>query len=202
MHLRNSSIATQSAFEFEERINVDMEVAQDLVRNANEAVDLALVHRTTPALTTDSLPKIEEVETRQIFINHEQGDNSLANTINLHLTQPHQTPPTTLHALQEWEGYVLEINKTEFTARLVDLTAGASHEKEEAVIPLLEISDDDLKKMQKGSIFRWVIGYLHSPSGTKRRVSEFVFRDLPAFTKSDLRDGESWADDIMKSLDL
>ena len=31
-----------------------------------------------------------------------------------------------LHALQEWEGHVLEVRKHDFLARLVDLTASAS----------------------------------------------------------------------------
>ena len=39
---------------------------------------------------------------------------------------------STFHALQEWEGYVLEIHGDEFVARLVDLTVGSSHEEEEA----------------------------------------------------------------------
>ena len=45
---------------------------------------------------------------------------------------------TTFHARQEWEECVVAINGTEFTARLVDPTAGVSCEEEEAQI-LLEI---------------------------------------------------------------
>ena len=202
MHVGNPSIATQSAFEFEERVNADLDAAQDIVRNANEAIDWALAHRTSLALATDSPPKNEEVATRQTFISNEQGDSSLSSIMNLPLPQPHRAPTATLHALQEWEGYVLDIDNTNFTARLVDLTAGASHEDEEAVIPLMEISDDDVNKMQVGSIFRWVIGYERSATRTKKRVSQFVFRDLPAITKSDLRDGEAWANEIVRSFDL
>ena len=202
MHLGNPSIAKHSTLEFGERVKADMGAAQDFVRNAKEAIDWELAHRTSPALVTDSHLKNKEAATSQTFISHEQGDSSLDNIMNLPLPQMHRAQAATLHALQEWEGHVLEVNETNFTARLIDLTAGASHEEEEAVIPLMEISDDDVKKMKIGSIFRWVIGYLHSPSGTKRRVSEFVFRDLPAFTESNLRDGETWADKVMKSLDL
>ena len=50
-------------------------------------------------------------------------------------------PRATLHALQEWEGYIVEMESNEFVARLVDLTAGSTHEEEEAVIPLQELSD-------------------------------------------------------------
>ena len=70
-----------------------------------------------------------------------------------------------LHPLQEWEGYVVEIGEAEFVARLVDLTAGLSHETEEATIPLNELSDPDRAKVEVGGFFRWVIGYEHSPKG-------------------------------------
>ena len=55
--------------------------------------------------------------------------------------------------------------------------------------------------MRPGSVFRWVIGYERSPAGTKKRVSHIVFRDLPVIT-SDLRDGELWAGDTIRSLKL
>ena len=102
--------------------------------------------------------------------------------------------------MQEWEGYVLEIGATEFVARLVDVTTGASHEGEEAAIPRTELSDGDDAKMRVGSIFRWVIGYERSPAGTKKRVSQIVFRDLPAITASDLQDGRDWGRKMARSL--
>ena len=114
---------------------------------------------------------------------------------------PHRPPPVTLHALQEWEGYVVEIGKEEFVARLIDITAGASYEEEEATIPISDLSDDDAAKMQKGGIFRWVVGYERSVAGTKKRVSQIVFRDLPAMTESDLKAGEAWAQETMRSFD-
>ncbi len=119
------------------------------------------------------------------------------NENNVPLPQPSArwSPSATLHPLQEWEGYVTEINDTEFTANLTDLTAKATY-AEEATIPLDEISEDDAAKMRVGSIFRWVIGY-ERRSGTKKRVSYIVFRDLPAITKADLQKGEEWARKIM-----
>ena len=91
---------------------------------------------------------------------------------------------------------------SDFTARLVDLTDDSAHGEEEAIIPLDEISDYDATKMREGSIFRWVIGYERSVAGSKKRVSHIVFRDLPAITKSDLRDGEAWARETIRSLNL
>ncbi len=102
-------------------------------------------------------------------------------------------PQVSFHLLQEWEGYVTEIGEDDFTVRLLDLTAGSSYEEEEAVIPLSEISEDDLKRMRLGSIFRWVIGYERSASGNKQRVSRIVFRELPVVTKKDIAEGEEWA---------
>ena len=95
--------------------------------------------------------------------------------------------------LQEWEGYIIEIGEDDFTARLLDLTAGSSHEEEEAVIPFSEISKDDLKHLRLGSIFRWIIGDAHSTNGTKRRVSQIVFREFPIVTKQDIAEAEEWA---------
>lgn len=106
----------------------------------------------------------------------------------------------TFHAIQEWEGYVLEKGEREFTARLLDITAGSTQEEEEVTIPLAEISEDDLNRLRHGSVFRWVIGYERSVSKTKRHISQIVFRDLPAMTKQDLSEGEKWAKKIARSI--
>ena len=110
--------------------------------------------------------------------------------------------PTTFHALQEWEGHVLEINGDEFVAALVDLTAGSSHEEEEAIIPVTEIGEEDAASLRVGGIFRWVIGYERSRSGTKKRVSQIVFRDLPRITERDLQQGREWARETRRAFKL
>ena len=118
------------------------------------------------------------------------------------LQQSHRlTRSSTFHALQEWEGYVVQIDVDAFVARLVDLTAGSSVEEEEAVIPLAEIADYDAERIRLGSIFRWVIGYEHSPT-RRKRVSQIVFRDRPAITYTDVNDGVAWAEEVIRSLDL
>ncbi len=111
------------------------------------------------------------------------------------------------HALQEWEGYVLEKGTEEFTAKLIDYShspfgslAMRPREEEEATIPLSEISENDLERVRPGSIFRWVIGYERLASGTKRRISQIVFRDLPVMTERDRSEGLGWAERITQSL--
>ena len=115
---------------------------------------------------------------------------------------PHvdRTMIATLHALQEWEGYVVDVHRDGFTARLTDLTARASHEEEEAFIPMTEVADSDTEFAVLGGVFRWVIGYERSPSGTKKRVSQIVFRRLPAVTQDDIEKGKAWARRIRQSL--
>ena len=105
----------------------------------------------------------------------------------------------TLHPLQEWEGRVVEIENDNMVALLVDLTAGNSHESEEVVMPLAEISEHDASGIVVGSIFRWVIGYERSVKGTRRRVSRIVFRDLPRLTPSDFQKGRDWAHSVLSA---
>ena len=130
----------------------------------------------------------------------EQDGDVLSRVFDFPQPRARRSPSVTFHALQEWEGYVTEINDTEFTASLTDLTAGATFAGEEADIPLDEILEADAARMQVGSIFRWVIGYERT-AGSKKRVSHIVFRDLPAITRTDLRDGEEWAHKIMAAFE-
>ncbi len=105
----------------------------------------------------------------------------------------------TMVALQEWEGYVVDIEALAIVARLIDLTAGHTHETVEATIPVEELSERDVSNMELGSFFRWVIGYERSPEGTRKRVSLIVFRDLPRITESDIEEGKKWGRRISAS---
>lgn len=67
-------------------------------------------------------------------------------------------------------------------------------------IPLDQISEADAAKMKVGSIFRWVIGW-ERKAGHKRLVSRVVVRDLPAITRSDMRDGRIWAHKIVAAFE-
>jgi len=89
-------------------------------------------------------------------------------------------------ALQEWEGYVVEVGNDDFTARLRDVTAGSVYEDEEADFPVDDISESDRELLRPGAIFRWAIGYERTRGGTKRRISQIVFRRLPQWTAKDL----------------
>ena len=163
-------------------------------QDANEAVRLAIAHPMTATPFTHARDWNSNAETAPASTGREaNADEHRSAIVNLPPRWARREPAATLHPLQEWEGYVIEIREAEFTARLLDLTAGGSFEEEEADIALAEIAEADAAKLEIGSIFRWVIGYERSAMGTKRRVSHIVFRDLPAVTRADRQAGEEWA---------
>ena len=195
--------AAQRTEAFGERSGFDTDAeVKDLLRTADEAVRLTLEHGTNAGLATNTRNRNATPETLRAPISREQHDDADRLVNMLPPRAPRRVPSATFHALQEWEGYVVDVGAADFVARLVDLTAGSSHEEEEAVIPLTELSDTDADRMRNGSIFRWVIGYERSASGTKKRVSQIVFRDLPRMTRADLREGREWARETMQSLGL
>jgi hypothetical protein len=89
-------------------------------------------------------------------------------------------------AIQEWEGHVIDVADTTFLARLTDLNVGAERAEEEVQLLISDLSDDDRAMLAVGRVFRWAIGYQRSPGGSKRRVSQIVFRRLPQWTRKEL----------------
>ena len=163
------------------------------VRVARARAAVALAPVTNNDSRSSNTAFIPPVET-------ESGPEARIAAIPRKLPHADRTTAATLCALQEWEGYVVDVHRDGFTARLTDLTAAASHEEEEAFIPMTEVADSDAELAVLGGVFRWVIGYKRSPSGTKKRVSQIVFRRLPAVTQDDIEKGEAWARKILQSL--
>ena len=195
----SQSTATQNIAPSEQNISSYTAITQDNVDTPDEAIKKSLLNSTIAALTTSEYEPHGVTKTQPAFVDQGQVNKNLDLAKVVYFPKPRHHPTSTFHAIQEWEGYVTEINDTKFAANLIDITAGESFEKNEADIPIDEISEEDASKMQVGSIFRWVIGYERSVSGTKKRVSHIVFRDLPAITKADLRAGNEWARKIMEA---
>ena len=180
----------------------DMDTAaRKLARTTNEAVRLRLEHGTEARSTTAMRDPNGKGTALPNLARGNRNAGGLSPVVNLPPPRPRRAPTASFHALQEWEGYVVEVRAKDLVARLTDLTAGASYEQEEAIIPLAELSEHDAARMAAGSVFRWVIGYERSPAGTKKRVSQIVPRDLPAVTEADLRDGEEWARETIRAFD-
>lgn len=125
-------------------------------------------------------------------------------------TKPWETSPVvrpvnwtranTFSALQEWEGEILAVENEHIAVSLVDLTARKRRATEHTRIPLSEINEQDLPRLAKGRVFRWAIGYLRLKSGTKKRVSNIVFRDLPRWTQRDFSDAKADAAKLLRFL--
>ncbi len=112
-----------------------------------------------------------------------------------------KAPKMTFVALQEWEGYVVVVEKDVFTARLVDITAGGDLEMEEADIPVSDVYETDRDLLKPGGIFRWSIGYIRR-SGTKVRASQIVFRQLPQWRDQDLDEARKQAEELAAAIPL
>ena len=86
----------------------------------------------------------------------------------------YKTP--SMHPLQEWEGWVVEVGDHEFVRTLDRLDRRARRPQKRKPLSRtprsLRMTSSGLRQ---GDIFRWVIGYERWPSGTKKRVSQIVF---------------------------
>lgn len=102
--------------------------------------------------------------------------------------------------LQEWEGYVMSVSDDGFTAQLVDLTAEDDLPAEEADFSLDDVSDPDRRLLREGAVFRWTIGYEKSVSGTKKRISQIVFRRLPQWTKKEIEAADWTARQLLSGI--
>jgi hypothetical protein len=85
-------------------------------------------------------------------------------------------PNQSLAALQEWEGVVTAVENDLMRASMIDITAGGGGTEDIAEIPLSEISETDRSRIMPGAVFRWVIGYLRTASGTQMNTSVIYFR--------------------------
>lgn len=99
--------------------------------------------------------------------------------------------------LQKWRGVVLEVLQDSFKARLEDYNEETPDERAE--ILLAEVSDEDLRLVEVGSVFYWSIGYHVNPSGQRKRASIIRFRRLPVWTSEEINNAKSRAKEF-KSL--
>lgn len=123
-------------------------------------------------------------------------------TISLDLPRFRPNPVVsrpTFVAMQEWEGYVIEILDDVFTAHLIDKSSGDISDPEEAEFPISDVSDDDMDLLTTNAIFRWSIGYIRD-RGTKIRASQLVFRRLPQWREHDLQDACEKAEQLANSI--
>ena len=87
---------------------------------------------------------------------------------------------------QKYEGAVLSISDSSFTARLHNLSENLADEEAEFAIE--ELNDDDIPLLKEGAIFYWNIGYLISYGGYRIACHMINFRRLPVWTKKEIEE--------------
>lgn len=90
-------------------------------------------------------------------------------------------PPTSYFSkVQKWVGYIIEINKNSFKAKLKDLTQNGTDEIGE--FDLEEVSQEDLELVKEGAGFYWSIGYANK-NGQIKKESILRFQRLSDWTE-------------------
>jgi hypothetical protein len=89
--------------------------------------------------------------------------------------------------LQNWEGFVVEVGESTFTARLLDRTSNNKIDTEIAEIPFDEVEDGDRDLVREGAILYFTIRRRRMSNGRHEVVSQLVFRRLPAWHSATLK---------------
>ncbi len=184
---------TEESMLFQEQPNMAPDV--DVIgEKLDRRIQRGLRARSAPAQTTPVAEPDERTSYRLADVST-RIERAVVGSFSL----PVMAPELSLQPLQEWEGYVAEVGDTTFTARLVDRTAGRFVEDEAAEFPIADLSDNDRGLLAPGAVFRWVIGYLRSRGGSKRRVSQITFRRMPAWSRRELREASKAAEHFLKT---
>ena len=146
-------------------------------------------HRSTPTPTAAPMPSILDREGLPVV-----GERKVSPIAWIPQIRPAEDK---FALLQQWEGVVQALNGDEFTVVLRDLT-NPNNPEEVAVLPLEEITGDDLRLLRPGAILYWSIGYRTHRTGQVDRVSTIRLRRLPAWSRLDLQRRDARAKSLME----
>ena len=97
------------------------------------------------------------------------------------------TPPSfTSHSviLKKWNGYIVDIDRQEFTAVLTDPLGNSPDMK--ASFSIEEVSEGDRDLVVENALFDWVISRERKLHGQIENKDFLIFKRLPMWQKSDL----------------
>jgi hypothetical protein len=114
----------------------------------------------------------------------------------------HEVAPK-IEVLAEWDGYVEDVHRDFFTARLRGLKGdGVAGKDEEAEVPKSDVDAADSDLIVPGAFFRLMITYESPKVGPRRRYTTVQFRRLPAFTQREIDAAEREADELLNGFRL
>jgi hypothetical protein len=142
--------------------------------------------------TLATRPTPSRLEPVEVTLVSEEPSNSLTDAVIRRISPAARSLPIgeTAIVLQHWEGYVEQVSKESFKARLLDRTSGNVVDTEVAEISKEEIEPDDQELISEGAIFYFTIRRRRMPNGRHEISRQFVFRRLPAWHPEALKRAE------------
>lgn len=108
--------------------------------------------------------------------------------------------PARSQVIAEWHGQVIAVEQSYFIAELKGtIGVGVAGSLEEAQIPRDEVRQDDRNLLREGAFFRLCVNW-ELVNGSKRRVTDVVFRRMPAYRRDELEDARKAAVDLFNAL--
>ena len=112
-------------------------------------------------------------------------------------------PTAKVEIIAEWDGYVEEVHKDYFVARMRGLRPeNVRGKEEEAEIPIANVDAYDLDLMAEGGFFRLLIGRETPKVGPMKCFTSVQFRRLPAYSAKDIQAAEKEANEIVNGFRL
>ena len=91
--------------------------------------------------------------------------------------------------LQQWDGRVVEIRGSEFTAIITDKT-NPDVEDQFVAVDTEDITPNEVTLIEPGAVFYWSIGFFDYPGRGRSRESRIRFRRLMGPSKADIARSE------------
>lgn len=108
--------------------------------------------------------------------------------------------PARSQVIAEWHGQVIAVEQSYFIAELKGtIGVGVAGSLEEAQIPRDEVRQDDRDLLREGAFFRLCVNW-ELVNGSRRRVTDIVFRRMPAYRRDELEDARKAAVDLFHAL--
>jgi hypothetical protein len=163
----------------------DNEYSQILIGKIESRTKDSMKQITTDIPQEDSIVPIDTIL--------KNNKKSYITKINTHIHSPRYVVPNSFYIeLMEYNGRVLEIDKTasKFTAELIN--TADENEKLEAEFDVSDIDKGDMGLLRDGALFVWKIGKEEN-NGTQQKISQLVFRRLTSWRTVDIKRTEEVA---------
>jgi hypothetical protein len=173
-------------------------------RYSNDISDY-IEHKSIQSVTTKvSTASIPEKTTSTSALTHERVLSDISRPSERSNLKPRQNKSrsSSLTPSQEWEGYVESIGRETFTINLTNVRDTSGSITDQAEFELRELPENDQKRLEIGSVVRWIVGFERLSNDTRQRVSRIHLRRLPVFSRRDYDEAFEDAGSLLEGLVL